>query len=74
MNTKLLANSLDELIDDCFDLPTSGYGLLVFSFTPGEQSTFTYAGNVKIEALLKAYNVLNSNNNDARPTTDTSAQ
>ena len=66
MNTELLANSLDELIDDCFDLPTSNYGLLVFSFTPGKKPTFTYAGNVKIEALLKAYNILNTTDNDNR--------
>jgi hypothetical protein len=73
MNTELLANSLDELIDDCFDLPTSHYGLLVFSFTTGKQPTFTYAVNVKIETLLKAYYILNTSDNDNRSATDTSA-
>ena len=74
MNTELLGNSLEELIDDCFDLPTSNYGLLVFSFTPGKDATFNYAGNVKIDTLLKAYNILNSSDNDSRPATDRSAQ
>jgi hypothetical protein len=73
MNTELLANSLDELIDDCFDLPTSNYGLLVFSFIPGQEGKFTYVGNVEIDGLLKAYYILNSSDNDARSATDISA-